>query len=85
MGLFRDNPENIPSARCEMCELLASAYATGAEQLLQAAMWVDRATRFSEPYKVNDAVKKVNDLRGQVEQAWTNYNEHRAEHADSSN
>lgn len=87
MGIFgREEPAaNQTQTRCEMCEALACAYATGTQQLLQAAMWVDRAIRFSEPAKVDDAIVKVDKLRPEVEQAWTNYLAHRAEHSESGN
>jgi len=71
--------------RCEMCELLASTYATGVAQLLQAAMWVDRAMRFSDPNKLSEAIAKVDGLRPDVETAWTNLADHRrSEHAGSN-
>lgn len=71
-------PDKRQENRCEMCELLASAHATGVEQLLQASMWVDRAVRFGEPASVAEAVAKVDSLRPEVEKAWANLAEHRS-------
>lgn len=71
--------------RCDMCELLACAYVTGAEQSLQAGMWVDRLLRFGDPAAVEAAVAKAIAIQEQSAVAWSNLTEHRREsHADST-
>ena len=66
--------------RCEICELMACAYATGVQQQLQLAMWVDRLTRFGNEAELPGAISQLEEHAKEVQQTWMNYLDHRNSH-----
>ena len=63
--------------RCEQCQLLTSTFVTGAEQLLQLALWLDRWTRFGKSADKPEIPAKIHAHNQEVAIAWENYLKHR--------
>jgi hypothetical protein len=77
-GLFKlpSDQEGDPP-RCEPCQLLTSTFVTGAEQLLQLALWLDRWTRFGKVGDGSEITAKIQAHSREVTNAWQNYLSHR--------
>lgn len=77
-GLFKlpSDQESDPP-RCEQCQLLTSGFVTGAEQLLQLALWLDRWTRFGKSADASEISAKIHAHSQEVAIAWGNYLKHR--------
>jgi hypothetical protein len=79
-GLFKlpSDQEGDPP-RCEQCQLLTSTFVTGAEQLLQLGLWLDRWTRFGKSADASEISAKIHAQSQEVATAWGNYLKHRVQ------
>jgi len=65
--------------RCEQCQLLISGFVTGAEQLLQLGLWLDRWSRFGKSGDDSEISTKIQAHSQEVAIAWENYLKHRVQ------